>query len=699
MERDLTGLLFPKSVAVVGASATPGKVGNALFRNVVSSFSGPVWAVNPKHKELLGRPCVPSVADLPQPVDLVLIVIPAPQVAGVLRQCGELGIKNAVVISAGFKEAGEEGARRERELVEIAGRYGMNVLGPNVLGLISTRVGLNATFAPRGALPGEIAFMSQSGAFCTSVLDWAWHAKLGFSHFISLGNKAVLTEVDFLSAFAADPKTKVIAAYLEGVSDGEAFIRIARGVTREKPVVVLKAGRAEAGARAVSSHTGTMAGSDRAYQAAFEKAGIIRARNVEELFDYAYILAKQPLPRGRRVGIVTNAGGAGVMATDATEWEGLEVARFSDDTARRLADRMPKAANIYNPVDILGDAHADRYEEAVRLVAGDPNVDMVVALSAPVAILSFAELADILARASREFGKPFTCSFMAGELGKEATDILLEAGIPSFFDPARAVKALRVLADYGSIRSRPRPEPRPIEVDRDRARRVVEGAIRGESPRLGLEALDILEAYGVPVARGGFAATPEEAAEIARGIGERVVVKIVSPDLPHKSDVGGVLVGVPSGEVAEAAWRLLEGIRARFPGAVLKGIYVQELLPPGREVILGMARDPTFGPLIMFGLGGIHVEVLRDVAFAVAPLAPDEAEALIKAIKGYPILRGVRGEAGIDFPALVETIERVARLAVDFPEIKELDVNPIICYPDRVVAVDLRLTVSSEEGR
>jgi len=693
MGRDLSGLLFPRSVAVVGASGTPGKVGHALFQNVASSFSGPVWAVNPKYRELLGRPCVPSVSELPQPVDLVVIVVPAAYVPEVLRQCGRKGIGNAVVISGGFKEAGEEGARLERELVEIAHRHGMNVLGPNVLGLISTRVGLNATFAPRGALPGDIAFMSQSGAFCTSVLDWAWHERLGFSHFVSLGNKAVLTEVEFLAAFARDPETRVIVAYLEGISDGAEFIRVAREVTREKPVVVLKAGRAEAGARAVSSHTGTMAG---AYQAAFEKCGVIRAQNVEELFDYAYSLAKQPLPKGRRVGIVTNAGGAGVMATDAVEWEGLEVARFTEDTARTLAARMPKAANIYNPVDILGDARADRYREAVELVCGDAGVDMVVALSAPVAILTYAELAEILAQARARFGKPLACSFMAGELGEEAEGTLLAAGIPSFFDPARAVRALRVLADYARIRDLPREAPRSLPVDRDWVRRVLAGA--RDRPRLGLEAMEILSAYGIPVARGGFAPTPEAAGELAQGLGERVVLKVVSPDITHKSDAGGVRVGVPAGEVEEEAWRLLRRLKERFPGAHLEGLYVQELLPPGREVILGMARDPTFGPLVMFGLGGIHVEVLRDVAFAVAPLSPGEAEGLVRRIRGYPILRGVRGEPGVDLPSLVEAVERLSLLVADFPEIAELDINPVICYPDRVVAVDLRLTVTVEEG-
>ncbi|MGC9529487.1 MAG: acetate--CoA ligase family protein [Candidatus Bipolaricaulaceae bacterium] len=696
MDRDLTGLLFPGSVAVVGASATPGKVGHALFQNVVASFSGPVYAVNPKYSELDGRPCLPTVDAIPEPVDMALVVVPAPAVAQVVKSCGEKGIANVAVISGGFKEAGPEGAQRERALTEVARRYGMNVLGPNVLGLISTRVGLNATFAPRGAIPGEIAFMSQSGAFCTSVLDWAWQAQLGFSHFVSLGNKAVLNEEHFLTAFAQDEQTKVIVAYLEGVQDGQSFLRTARQVTRHKPVVILKAGRAEAGSRAVSSHTGTMAGSDRAYQAAFRQAGVIRAENVEELFDFAYALARQPLPRGKRVGIVTNAGGAGVMATDAVEWEGLEVARLSGRTTQRLAEEMPAAANIYNPVDILGDARADRYRRAVNLVTGDPAVDMVVALSAPVAILSYAELAAILAEAREEFGKPMVCSFMAGELGEEAERTLRGAGIPSFFDPARAVRSLRVLASYADARQAPAEEPRPLAVDRGRAKAVIARAVARERPRLGVEALELLAAYGVPVARGAVAATPEQAGRLARELGDCVVLKVISPELSHKSDVGGVRVQVPSDQAQAEAHDMLRQVRDRFPEAHVDGVLVQEQLPAGREVIVGMVRDPTFGPLVMFGIGGIHVEILKDVAFAVAPLSPREAGALVRRPRGFPLLQGIRGSPPVAVEALVEAVERVGQMAAEFEEIVELDVNPIICYPDRVVAVDLRLTVAGE---
>ncbi len=697
MADELSGLLFPDSVAVVGASGKPGKLGHALFSNVASSFSGPVYAVNPGHDELLGRPCVTKIAEIPEPVELAVIIIPAAMVPDALEECGAQGIRNAIVISGGFKEVGAEGAEREGRLVEIAARYGISLLGPNCLGLISTQVGLNATFAPGGAREGEIAFMSQSGAFCTAVLDWAWKAHVGFSHFISLGNKAVLSEEDFLTAFADDPRTRVIVAYLEGIADGQRFLKTAREVTPRKPVVIIKAGRGEAGARAVSSHTGTLAGSDEAYEAAFRQAGVIRAQNVEELFDFAYLLARQPLPKGRRVGIVTNAGGPGVMATDAAERERLEVARFTEDTARRLAERMPAAASIYNPVDILGDARADRYREAVDLVTGDPNVDMIVALSAPVAILTYAELGTILADAHGKHQKPVACSFMVGEVGEEAEAVLRDAGIPSAFDPARAVRALAGLVRYTEVRAAQRKAPRTHPVDRHKAASLLRSAAKRDRVRLGVEAMELLEAYGIPVARGGIARTADDVEPLLQGLGEEVVLKVVSPEMTHKSDVGGVRVGVRASRAAEEAWQMLYMAKERFPEMPIDGVLVQEQVPPGREVILGMVRDPTFGPLIMFGLGGVHVEVMGDVAFAVAPLAEGEAEALIRSIRAYPILRGIRGQPGIDIEALVEAVERLAQLAMDVPYLVELEANPIICYPDRVVAVDLRLTVSGED--
>lgn len=393
---------------------------------------------------------------------------------------------------------------------------------------------------------------------------------------------------------------------------------------------------------------------------------------------------------------MTNAGGAGVMATDAAEWEGLTVARLSESTVRALASRLPPAAALYNPVDILGDANAQRYREALELVLSDPGVDMVTALSAPVAILRFAELAEIVAEAKERFGKPVAVSFMAGELGEEAEEILRRAGIPSFFDPARAVRALAVLAKYAEIRTRPRQEPPKFPVDREKARKILAEARAKGRVRLGLEAAEILSAYGIPFAKGGLAENAEEAGRIAQELGTPVALKIVSPEITHKTELGGVRLNVSPKEADRVAWELLNSVHHRFPEAEIEGVYVQEMLPPGREVILGMVRDPTFGPLLMFGLGGVYVEVLRDVAFGVAPLSRAEAQELLDLIRGKKILYGVRGQPPVDLPGLLDVILRVGQLAAENPEILELDLNPILCYPERVVAVDLRLTIAEE---
>ncbi len=686
MDRDLSGFLSPRSVAVVGASAAPHKIGGVLFSNV-AAFPGPVYAVNPGYAEILGRPCVPTVDALPEPVSLAVIVVAPDDALRALDACGRRGIRNAVVITAGFKEAGGVGIERERELVRIASEHGMNVLGPNAFGLVSPRAGLNATFAPRGALPGKIAFISQSGALGSGVLHWAWERKLGFSAFISLGNKAVLSETDFFAGLARDPETAVIAAYLEGVEDGTEFLRVAGELTREKPVLVLKAGHTEAGARAASSHTGALAGSDRAYDAAFRRCGVIRVHTVEELFEEAVALAQQPLPRGRRLGIVSNAGGPAILAADAAADDGLEVPALSPTTVESLSKRFSSAASTANPVDILADATAGGFRDAVEWVLADPHVDMGLVLTAPHPVLTFAQLAESVAAAHRRHGKPVAVSFMAGDLGEVAEQTLNDAGIPAYFEPGRAVRALATLARYQEVRERGPHERRPLDVDRAGAQRVLSG---GRSP-LGVESLGLLAAYGVPIARGRLARSSAEAVSLAREIGGKVVLKVVAPEVVHKSDVGGVRIGVSQSKV-RAAYRELAELLPDGPGDGA-GVYVQELLPSGEEVIVGIVRDPTFGPLVMFGLGGVFVEVLEDVAFGLAPLASQEAEDLVRSIRGFPLLAGARGRPAVHLSGLVEAVERVSHLAADFPEIGELDVNPLLCYPDRVVAVDLRVTV------
>lgn len=679
--RDISGLLSPRSVAVVGASASPHKIGGVLFANV-AAFPGPVFAVNPGYREILGRPCVPTVDDLPESVSLAVIAVPPNDALRALRACGEKGIRDVVVITAGFREIGGEGVEREVEMVAIADRYGMNVLGPNAFGLVLPRAGLNATFAPYGARPGKIAVLSQSGALASAVLRWAWEEGVGLAALVSLGNKAVLDETDLLSALARDPETRVVAAYLEGIGDGQEFVRVAGEVTRDKPVVVLKAGRTEAGARAALSHTGALAGSDRAYEAAFRRAGVLRVSTVEELLEASQALAQAPLPRGRRLGIVSNAGGPGILAADAAAAAGLEVPPLSPATVAALTPKFSPAASLANPVDILADATAKEFEEVVEAVLVDPNVDMGLVLTAPHPILTFAELARTL-DAARRHGKPLAACFMAGELGDEAERVLGQAGISHPFEPARAVRALAVLARYRELRDRRHEVPTRPDVDRARAELFL--------PREGMLAVDglgLLAAYGVPVARGGLARSDDEAASLARGLGEEVVLKVVDPEIAHKSDVGGVRIGV-SVRGVRAAYREMA---QAFPTA--RGVYVQELLPPGQEIIVGAVRDPTFGPLVVVGLGGAFVEFLRDVAFALAPLSPGEAEELIRSIAGFPLLQGARGRPPVDLNALVDAVVRVGYLIADFPQIRELDVNPLLCYPEGVVAVDLRAAVA-----
>jgi len=684
MSASLRGLLFPQSVVMIGASPTPGKITHTVFANL-TAFSGRLYAVNPRYREVLGRPCFPRVEDLPEPVDLAVVMIPAEQVVEAVESCGRKGIGHVIVVSAGFREAGGEGTEREGRLVEVARDYGIRLLGPNTFGVVSPRVGLNTTFAPRGALPGAIAFLTQSGAFGSAVLDWAWQEKLGFSAFVALGNKALLDESDFLPLLAEDPETKVIAAYLEGLKDGARFVRLAREVTRQKPVVVLKAGRGVAGKRATLSHTGTLAGEERAYRGALRQAGVLQARTVEELFDWAYVLSHQPLPAGKRLAIVSNAGGPGVIAADTAEEEGLEVVDLSPATEGKLARTLPPMASARNPVDILGDASAERFRETLDLVLADPQVDMAVCLSAPHPILTYAQLAAITAQAFAQHGKPMAASFMTGNLGEEAKATLGARGIPAFFDPGRAVRALAGLARYAQLRNQSPEAPRTFAVDRDRAQRVLARGV------LGLEALALLQAYGIPVAQGELVSSPAQAREWAVQLGRPVALKIVSSAAVHKTEAGAVRLGVPPEAVAEEAQALLEGFKARFPGAPVEGLYVQELLSPGREVILGLTRDPTFGPLVMVGLGGIHVEVLGDVAFALAPVTAGTALDMLQTLKAYPLLGGVRGEKPVDLQALAEAMERLGQLALDFPQIQELDINPLFAYPTGIVAADVRV--------
>ncbi|GKZ13417.1 acetate--CoA ligase [Haladaptatus sp. T7] len=694
----LTDLFAPSRVAVVGATENEGSIGRAIVTNLRDEFDGETVPVNPNYDEVFGLDCYPDLASAPD-IDLAVVVVPPHIAVDVVRGAGEAGIKNVVVITAGFGETGSEGAERERELQDIAAEYDLNLVGPNSLGIMSTPVGMNATFGPENALPGSMSFMSQSGAFITAVLDWANDEGLGFKDVVSLGNKAVLDETDFVRAWGEDPDTDVILGYLEGVENGGTFIDTAREVTDDTPIVMVKSGRTDAGAQAVSSHTGTLAGSDRAYEAGLEQAGVLRVDSVQELFDFAQILAGQPLPERDDVAIVTNAGGPGVMTTDAVGDSTLSLASFSDDTLAELGEALPEEANIYNPIDAIGDADIGRFRDAIDIALGDENVGTAVVLAAPTAVIDYRDLADVIVELQAKHGKPVAAALMGGERTEEAAELLREGGIPNYFDPARAVRSLDALTTYRDISQREYGKPTEFDVDRERAAEILSRAKERGDNRLGVEAMGLLDAYGIPTPEGTIADSPEDAVSAAQDIEGNVVMKIVTPDILHKSDIGGVKVGVGNEDVYDAYEDLVTRARNYQPDATILGVQVQEMvdLDSGTETIIGMNRDPQFGPLLLFGLGGIFVEIIEDTTFRVAPISEREASEMVNDIEAAPLLRGARGRDPADIDGVVESLQRLSQLVTDFPAILELDVNPLVATPDGVRAIDIRLTVDTDE--
>jgi len=696
----LDSLFDPKSVAVIGASRNPAKLGHGILKNIIDGgYGGGIYPINPGAEEILEHRCYPSVLDIPGELEQAVIVVPAPLVAQVLEECGQKGGRLAVIITAGFREVGGKGLRMEHELVEIAQRYDMRLLGPNCLGVINTFTPLNASFATAMPSQGSIAFMSQSGALCTAVLDVAQAEEVGFSSFVSLGNKADLNELDLIRAWMDDPKTRVIMAYLEGIADGSRFIEVARQASKRLPIIAIKSGTTAAGSRAVSSHTGTLAGSEQAYQAAFKQAGIIRAHSVEELFDFSIVFARQPLLRQNSIAIVTNAGGPGIMCTDACEHAGLRLASFGLRTCVRLRQGLPPAASFLNPIDVLGDAQADRYELAIRTALRDASVSGLIVLLTPQNVTPIEETARVIGEiAGQEEEKPILACFMGRATTGPGVKILNEYRVPNYPTPERAVSAMRAMLDQRLWQEQPERRPKVFQVDKPRVEELFADVRAEDRLMIGdAEARAILEAYGIPVPRSQLAQTPEEAAEIARQIGYPVAMKIASPDILHKTDIGGVRLNIQNDEEVRDYFDLLIYRTMRYMAeAEIWGCLVQDMVSGGREVILGMNRDPQFGPLLMFGLGGIYVEVLRDVTFRLAPLSREDAEEMVAEIRGYPLLRGVRGQRAADIEGIIDTLLRISQLVTDFPEVVELDINPLLVRDEGqgVVGIDMRLVLS-----
>ncbi len=691
----LASLFTPTSIGVVGATDRGGSVGRAIMENLQAEYEGPIVPINPNRETVLGLSCYPSIDTAPA-IELVIVAVPGPAAIDAIEQAGQAGVGAAIVITAGFGEVGTDGQTRETELTEAAAKYDLPVVGPNSLGVASTPAGMNATFGPAAPLSGSISFMSQSGAFVTAAIDWATAQGIGFRHVVSLGNKAVIDETDLIEYWGDDPGTEVIIGYLEGIERGRSFIQTAQSVTTETPIILIKAGRTEAGAKAAASHTGTIAGSDTTYTAGLRQAGIIRADTAEELFDYAQAIGNLPTPSTSTVAIVTNAGGPGVMATDALGTTSLARASLTDETVTTLQSVLPDGANVYNPVDIIGDADVTRFRRALTAVMSDPGVGAVVALAAPTAVLSYPELASTLKELRAAYETPIVGCLMGGETAMNAREQLSAAGIPNYFDPQRAIRSLTAVDTVRQLQTRTIDAPPELpDVDQERARAILTQVRDRSDARLGVEAMALLDAYGIPTPDSEIVSSPSGAVTAAKRIGGPVVMKIVSPDILHKSDIGGVEVGVPVDAVKETYKTLHSRARAYQPSATIHGVQVQAQvdLEEVTETIVGTKRDPQFGQVVLFGLGGVFVEVLEDTTLRVGPVSQQDAQGMIDEIQASPLLRGARGRPAADETAIVDAIVRVSRLVEDFPAIAELDINPLVAGPDGVQAIDVRLTV------
>lgn len=696
--RDLEPLFAPRAVAVVGASARKDSVGQSVFRNLLSSgYTGVVYPINPKHRSILGVRSYANVLEVDDDLDLVVIAVPASAIPQVLDECAQKGVRSAIVLSAGFKETGAEGAVFEEEMRKRAEKAGIALLGPNCLGLINTdpAVSMNATFARVMAAPGHVAFLSQSGALCTSILDYARAQHIGFSKFISFGNKADIDEIDLLRYLATDAQTSAILMYVEELSEGPRFIHLAREITGVlgKPILAIKTGRTQQGASAASSHTGSLAGADAAYDAIMAQAGVLRVDTVQELFDYAMAFGSQPMPRGDRVAIITNAGGPGIMATDACVYQGLNLAEFSEETTAKLKAALPAAASSRNPVDLVGDARSDRYRAALEVVLKDRGVDGVIAILTPQNMTDIDGVAEVLSELAQQSSKPLFASFMGGVDIASGVQILRRNNVPHYPFPEGAARVFAAMWRYQRWLDRPRTEERIFEVDRKKVNEVfAKAAAEGRTQLPESEAVAVLQAYGFPTLRAETARASADVEGICARLGFPLVMKIASPDILHKTDVGGVVLGIKDAAAAEKAFNdMMTSVKAQRPEANIWGVHIQQMAAAGREVILGATRDARFGPMLMFGLGGIYTEALGDVTFRLAPLRALSARRMVEQIRGRKILTGTRGQGPVDFEVLQECLERLSQLVIEFPAIKEIDINPLIAYEEGAVAADARI--------
>ena len=685
MHSSITSFLRPKSIVVIGASTSPEKLGYGVARNLIQSrYPGAVHFVAQKQGELFGHPIFTDLDQIPDPVDLAILIVPPNVMPQTIEDCGRRSIKAVIIMSAGFREVGKEGAALEQECLNVARAHGVRLLGPNCIGTIDTHLPLDTTFLqPPMPAQGHIGFISQSGAFCAAIIDWSREQGFGFSQLISLGNQADVNETDALDALVEDEHTRVIVLYMESVSDGRRFVEVAQEVTRRKPVIALKVGRFEAGQKAAASHTGALAASDTAFEAAFEKAGILRAESAEQMFDWARVLAYSSLPRGSRFAILTNAGGPGVIAADSLEDHGLTLAQLHESTRKALGTNLPPAANVFNPVDMLASASPETYATCLSILLNDENVDGVLVILPPPPMFGAEEVAEELIPVIRQFDKPVVISLMGSTLIQEAVEAFRRSNIPTFPFPERAASALGALVKRA----------RMLDAGRWTMAHMVDG--QGSIVNLSLE--ELLAAYKIPTAPMKLARELHEAESIANELGYPVVMKVASADISHKSDVGGVILNIQSPELLLIAYtQILERVRVAQPDAKIDGIHVQRQIPGGQEVIVGAVRDPQFGPLMMFGSGGVEVEGLKDVSFGLAPLTQAEASKMIRKTWAGRKLAGFRNISPADEDAAIEVLVKLSQLMSENKSIEEIEINPLRVLEKGAVAVDVRVKFAQE---
>ncbi len=684
----LDAIFSPESVAVIGASSTPGKVGHDIFENILKGgFKGTLYPVNPKARSVLSVRSYKSIMDIPDPVDLAMIILPPRIALKTVDDCIQKGVKGIVIVSAGFKEVGGEGAKIEDEIADKCRNAGIRLIGPNCLGVInpSKNVRLNASFSSRMPHKGNISFISQSGALCTAVLDFAADRGFGFSKFVSIGNKADVDELDLLRYYHKDPETKVIMIYMEELRFKPTFIEEVKEITsgdRPTPVLVIKSGKTVAGAAAAASHTGSLAGSEAVYNAIFDQAGILRVDTVDDLFDYAVAFSARKIPAGNRVAIITNAGGPGIIATDMTEMSGLQLAKFSADTDWNLHQFLPPTANFNNPIDVIGDATSERYENALETVIQDENVDCVLMILTPQSMTDAIGTAKAIVNTYNNSTKPIICSFMGVVDVSAGVKHLQKNQVPVYRFPEDAARVMGKLYDATQWLGRQILPEYDLTFNVKRATEIVDHCLAEGKTVLGEDdGKELLQCYGFDIPAMKIAGSASEAATIAEEIGLPVVMKIVSPQILHKSDAGGVQVGLKTREAVETAFtEIMEASKAYKPDAEIHGVLVQKMVPPGQEVILGVTKYPGFGHLLMFGLGGIYVELFKNVTFRLAPIGRNNARRMVRSVNGYEILDGFRGKPKADVEKLEKLIVGLSAMVVNHPQIKEMDINPLFVH-------------------